>query len=192
MKINYRTIESYGLTLEEFLILLLKDRNVDEKELEESLKEKDMLFRSDNECLDGTPTKKGHDVVTQTLRDSFDKMKTKRFENLANQLRELFPKGYKDGKYAWRGSTKIIADRLAIAESKFGEFSDEQAIEATKRYVKAYDNGNEPGMRILPYFIIKAKKEDGLTELVSDLMSYIENKDIGNNVNDDSWTREMR
>ena len=186
MKINYKAIESYGLTFDEFLILLIKDRNIDEEKEKQSLKEKGFLFSSETKCLDETPTKKGNDAISGILRNSFDKKKNARFEKLADQLKELFPKGYKDGKYAWRGSTQTVADRLAVMESKFGEFSDEQAIEATKRYVKAYDNGNEPGMRILPYFIIKLRREDGT--LVSDLMSYIENK----NANDDSWTREMR
>ena len=190
MKINYRVIESYGLTLDEFLILLIKQRNINVEEIEESLKDKDLLFRSENQLLDGKIKEAGLRLVQKALRESVDKKTEERFESLADKLRELFPRGSKDGKHQWRGSTKQVADRLMLMESKFGKFTDEQAIDATKRYLEAYNNGNEPFMRTLPYFIIKVKRADGITELVSDLMSYIENEDA--QIQNDSWTREMR
>lgn len=95
---------------------------------------------------------------------------------LANKLRALYPTGRKEGTaYMWRDSTKTIAKKLLTLKAKYNTtFTDEQAIEATKRYVETF-NGNYAYMQLLKYFILKKDLIKG--EETSQLLSYIENED---------------
>lgn len=108
-----------------------------------------------------------------------------RFENLAYQLRELFPKGKKPGTaYMWRDSNAIITKKLKALVKKYGDcFTDEQAIEATRKYVESF-NGNYQYMQLLKYFISKSVIKDGQIEETSQLLSYIENENEEFNYNE--------
>lgn len=109
-----------------------------------------------------------------------------RFTSLANKLRELFPSGKKPGyAYTWRDSTSCIADRLKKFSLKYGDYSDDEIIDATKRYVASF-NGDYKYMQLLKYFIWKNKVSGGElidgrlvgeVEKQSQLASYIENKE---------------
>ena len=80
-----------------------------------------------------------------------------RYTVLADKLREIFPAGKKQGyAYTWRDSTSCIADRLKKFFLKYGEYTDEQVIQATKEYVASF-NGNYQYMQLLKYFIWKNK-----------------------------------
>lgn len=80
-----------------------------------------------------------------------------RYTVLADKLREIFPAGKKPGyAYTWRDSTSCIADRLKKFFLKYGEYTDEQVIQATKEYVASF-NGNYQYMQLLKYFIWKNK-----------------------------------
>lgn len=80
-----------------------------------------------------------------------------RYTALADKLREIFPAGKKPGyAYTWRDSTSCIADRLKKFFLKYGEYTDEQVIQATKEYVASF-NGNYQYMQLLKYFIWKNK-----------------------------------
>lgn len=112
------------------------------------------------------------------LESEFNTPKYKdRFENLANELRELYPKGKKPGTaYMWRDSNAIIAKKLKALTKKYGDcFTDEQAINATKKYVESF-NGNYQYMQLLKYFISKAVIKDNQIEETSQMLSYIENE----------------
>ena len=91
-----------------------------------------------------------------------------RFESLAKKMIECYPEGYKRGsdsktKMAWRGNPKTIADRLRRFVLKYGDFTDEEFVDATKRYVA--DNISSPYMRVLLYFIYK--NVDGEKQIVN-------------------------
>jgi hypothetical protein len=111
-----------------------------------------------------------------------------RFSWLADQLRALYPAGKKPGtSFQWRDSTAIIAKRLkALVASYNCEFTDEEAIEATKRYVASF-NGNYQYMQLLKYFISKKVIIDGAVEPSSQLLSYIENANDVDSSNT-TWT----
>jgi len=116
-----------------------------------------------------------------------------RFVVLADKLRELYPKGRKEGTaYQWRDSTNIIALRLKNLVRKFKvDFTDEQAINAVKKYVNSF-NGNYRYMQLLKYFISKRTTGiDGSTEDNSQLLSYIENEGQEDNISND-WTTELK
>ena len=113
-----------------------------------------------------------------------------RFDKLAKKMQEVFPEGRKPGtKLMWRDSQPIIAKRLkAIVKKYKAVFTDEQAIEATKKYVESF-NGDYQFMQVLKYFISKRNLTTG--DETSQFLSYIENAGH-ENVNNESWMDSVR
>jgi len=120
-----------------------------------------------------------------------------RFDILADKLKELYPGGKKPGTaYMWRDSTSVISKKLKAFFKKYedsyiaktGEsFSDEVIIEATQKYVNSF-NEEYQYMQLLKYFINKRNPEG---DDISQLLSYIENKDDIDVLNDD-WRNSIR
>lgn len=139
-------------------------------------------------------TREGVELVESIFLNSEFKgdkgIDTDRYDELADKLRELYPKGRKEGtSYLWRDSHAKIANKLRTLVKKYNfKFTDEQAISATKRYIESF-NGNYSYMQLLKYFILKKDKDTG--EENSQLMSYIENEDYTDAANDD-WMNEVR
>ena len=111
-----------------------------------------------------------------------------RLEKIAEAMKEIYPKGFKkddygNDAYPWRGSTKMIKDRLRKFEEYYynGEKLDlDDVIEATRRYVDMHKKKDPllmKEMRLLKYFIYK--------EGESDLLNYLETE-VGEEVYDDS------
>lgn len=126
-------------------------------------------------------TDDGVKFVESLFLDSEFKPGTKegdRFSQLAEKLRAIYPEGRKNcngTSYNWRDSNALITKRLKALVKKYGDtFTDEQAIEATKRYVASF-NGNYKYMQLLKYFIFKNDIRSGELEESSQLLSYIEN-----------------
>lgn len=113
-----------------------------------------------------------------------------RYDKLARKMQELFPEGKKPGtKLMWRDSQAIIAKKLKTVVKKYGaKFTDEQAIEATKKYVESF-NGDYQFMQVLKYFISKRNQITG--EETSQFLSYLENAGQ-EDVNNDSWRDSVR
>lgn len=139
-------------------------------------------------------TREGVELVESIFLNSEFKgskgIDTDRYDELADKLRELYPKGRKEGtSYLWRDSHAKIANKLRLLVKKYNfKFTDKQAINATKRYIESF-NGNYSYMQLLKYFILKKDKDTG--EENSQLMSYIENEDCTDASNDD-WMNEVR
>ena len=142
-------------------------------------------------------SEKGIEVAESLLLDSEFNEKSidsngkseDRFNILADKLRALFPKGRKEGtNLQWRDSTAIISKRLKIIVKKYGiTFTDEEAIDATKRYIESF-NGDYRFMQVLMYFIFKNEIVNGVREERSQFMSYLQNKeDVINN----DWSHEL-
>lgn len=137
-------------------------------------------------------TQSGIDMVeTILLNSEFDKPdeKEQKFDSIAEKLRELYPKGTKPGtSHMWRDSVAIISKRLKAATKKYNlNFTEEEAIEATKRYVASFQ-GDFTFMHILRYFIFKKDKITG--EESSEFASYLENKDI-EEVHNTDWQNKV-
>lgn len=102
---------------------------------------------------------------------------------LAKEMREIFPKGLKDGSYAWRDNVRSLVRRLERFFALYPEKADlpaEDIIQATREYVSRFNAPTYDGMRILKYFILKNEvkpDEDGhlKAELISDLATCLEN-----------------
>ena len=101
--------------------------------------------------------------------------------SLAKQLKNLFPKGKKQGtNQYWAEGEAVIAKRLHKFYDKYGKFDDESIINATKKYIEGF-NGDYRFMRTLKYFIYAEKiNAAGEQESTSDLLTYIENAEEEN------------
>lgn len=190
VSINKDVLEKNNLSMDEFLVLLLTYNKANIQEVKQSLVEKGLADFSvfDDELVISSTTK---DLITSITIDSDVKVlsKDKEFKELADKLKELFPKGKKAGTtYMWRDSTAVIARKLKTLVVKYEyEFTEEQAIKATKAYVESF-NGDYTYMQLLKYFILKTLP-DG--EIKSDFMSYIENEGQEDELSD-NWLTEMR
>ena len=112
-----------------------------------------------------------------------------RLTQLATRLKEVFPKGKKDGtNYYWADGVALIVRRLKLFFRKYGDtYTDEQIVKAAEKYVQGF-NGNYTYMRLLKYFIFKEKVgAAGEVEGDSELISYIENAGQEENLRID-WT----
>lgn len=139
-------------------------------------------------------TNKGTEIIDSVIIDSDKKSKPdERLLQLAAKLKEIFPKGKKDGtNYYWADGVALIVRRLQLFFKKYGYvYTDEQIIKAAEKYVQGF-NGNYAYMRLLKYFILKEKVgAAGEVEGDSELISYIENADQEDTLNKD-WNTELR
>lgn len=176
--IDSEVCESKGLTLEEFIVLYLNSKNVDINKTINSIIEKKVagkdLFNPNAVVLSSNSRKLLEEIILDS--DKTVAKNNKRLENLAEKLRELYPEGKKQGtQYYWRDSNSVIVKKLKALIKKYGDcFTDEQAINATKKYVESF-NGNYQFMQLLKYFISKNVVKGGEIEETSQLLSYIEN-----------------
>ena len=91
--------------------------------------------------------------------------------------------------YYYRCNRADIVRKLKSFFRRYGEYTSEQIIEATQRYVASF-NGNYTYLRLLKYFIWKDENKDGETLQVSQLADWIENKGSVNPSNSD-WTTSL-
>lgn len=188
--IDQIVLDKHGLNIGEFLVLYLSSKGENIKDCIDSVLAKGLaredLF-SKGALIVSDKTK---ELISSILVDSDKRVvdKTEEFNELAKEIRELYPKGRKEGTtYMWRDSVVEIARRLKILVTKYQfTFTKEQVLDATKRYVQSF-KGNYTRMRLLKYFIFKADRDaDGNTIFTSELMSLIENEDTEVTTRD--WT----
>lgn len=187
-------LDKYGISIDEFLVLYLGTKEVNIKQCAESLVAKGLADKSIFSEGDIIVSDKVKDLITTIIIDSDKNIidKDEEFTKLANELRELYPSGRKDGTtYMWRGTTAEIAKKLKTLTVKYGySFTPEQAIAATKNYINSF-NGNYRTMRLLKYFILKSEKDaDDNVNVTSEFMALIENEGQVNNKRED-WMSTM-
>ena len=188
--IDTTVLSKYDLSLEEFMLLYLGYKEINIKETLDNILAKGLadsnVFASGKLVLSDNIV----NIISSVILDSDKHIVNddERFYNLANKLKEIYPSGRKSGTtYLWRGSTAEIAKKLKTLVAKYNfQFTDEQAIKATKAYVDAF-NGNYAKMRLLKYFILKSEKDaDNNINVISELMTLIENEN--QLTQDEDWT----
>lgn len=129
-----------------------------------------------------------------------------RLETLALKVQDCFPKQklmYANGRespFYFRCNKTEIKNKLKKFLDFYGEVSDDDIIDATKRYVDTYASKGYLGMRLAKYFILKDDRrltadDEVHVEQLSDLATFLENKsenkpqDI---VNGDDWLLNSR
>ena len=146
------------------------------------------------------------DVLDEILSDSSGSIEKSDEEiiELAKQMRELYPQGKMKDRYGrmtpyyYRCNNSEVVKKLKKFFTIFGNVSNEEILDATKRYVASFQ-GNYTGMRLIKYFILKddvRPSEDGTghVEQISDLATFLENKEEeeGGVNNDDSWLMNVK
>lgn len=201
-----------NISLAEALLMLAIHNNADldmaQKELIKKgyiTADRDDLFQQVGWRL----TNKGTEVIDSVIVDSDKKQEPNdRLIQLATRLKEIFPKGKKDGtNYYWADGAALIVRRLKLFFKKYdaslndifneeahimtvkdyNKFIDDRIVQAATKYVQGF-NGNYQYMRLLKYFIFKEKVgAAGEVEGDSELISYIENAGQEENLRND-WT----
>lgn len=129
-----------------------------------------------------------------------------RFEALAIKVQECFPKQKMinpnglTSPFYFRCNKGEIKNKLKKFIEVYGEVSDEDIIDATKRYVASYAPKGYRGMRLAKYFIIKDDRkfsadDEVHVEQLSDLATFLENKteDTPSDIVDgDDWLMNSR
>ena len=156
-----------------------------------------------------TLNKGGNYVITQPWSDILDEIicnssegvnDEERLLSLAKQMRECFPEGKMPGTaYYYRCNNREVVLKLKKFFIQYGSYSDEDIIDATKRFIASY-KGDYRYMPLIKYFISKNKKvqdEDGEIHIqeVSELASYLENKTEDSNIpemSSDDWLMNSR
>lgn len=195
--LNKKAAQQNGITIDEALLMLVIHNKADLEGAEKALVQKGLITAERNELFQQTGwrlTNKGTEMLDSVIMDSDKEQEPQdRLIQLAARLKEIFPKGKKDGtNYYWADGVALIVRRLKLFFKKYGnKFTDEQIIQAAEKYVQGF-NGNYQYMRLLKYFIFKEKVgANGEVEGDSELISYIENagqeEDLGND-----WTSTLR
>lgn len=195
--ISKKGCEHNNVSIGEALLLLILNNKVDLELARVSLIDKgyitadrDSLFQQVGWRL----TKKGNEVIDSVIIDSDKNQEPEgRLESLARRLKEIFPKGKKDGtNYYWADGVALVVRRLKLFFRKYGDtYTDEQIVKAAEKYVQGF-NGNYTYMRLLKYFIFKEKVgAAGEVEGDSELISYIENAGQEETLRND-WTSTLK
>lgn len=194
LTIDQTVLDKHDLTISEFMVLYLSANSVNIKSCMDSLVAKGLADK--NLFSEGSivVSDKVKELVSTIAIDSDKSVidKDAEFIELANELRELYPAGRKEGTtYMWRGTTAEIAKKLKTLVVKYKySFTKEQVIKATKEYINSF-NGNYKKMRLLKYFILKSERDaDDNINVISELMTLIENEGQVDTQRDD-WMSTM-
>ena len=193
--IDTEILEREGIELDEALYLLsvYKKKPINFNTVQKA-KVENKILKFDNPRDPVKITPKGQSFIESILAKSKIHVSSdnlERYRDLADKMREVYPKGLKPGtNYQWRDSTAIIADRLMKLVAKYNiEFTDEEAVAATKRYIASF-NGNYRYMQILKYFISKQKPVEGApAEQNSQFLSFLQNKE--STTENQDWTANL-
>lgn len=186
-----------NVSIGEALLLLSIHNNADLDIAQKELIKKGYITADRNDLFQQVGwrlTNKGTEVIDSVIVDSDKSQKPEdRLVQLATRLKEIFPKGKKDGtNYYWADGVALIIRRLKLFFKKYGDtYTDEQIIRAAEKYVRGF-NGNYQYMRLLKYFIFKEKVgAAGEVEGDSELISYIENAGQEEDLRND-WTSTLK
>lgn len=153
-------------------------------------------------------TQHWNDVIEGLLCDCANNgldLSDERLLALAVKVQECFPKqkmlnGWgQETPFYFRCNKTEIKNKLKKFLTIYGEVSDEDILDATKRYVASFASKGYRGMRLAKYFILKDDRKLGADEEVhveqlSDLATFLENKSEGSEdiVNGDDWLVNSR
>ena len=195
--LNKKAAQQNGITIDEALLMLVIHNKANLERAEKALIQKGLITAERNDLFQQVGwrlTNKGTEVLDSVIMDSDKEQEPQdRLIQLATRLKEIFPKGKKDGtNYYWTEGVALIVRRLKLFFRKYGnKFTDEQIIQAAEKYVQGF-NGNYQYMRLLKYFIFKERVgANGEVEGDSELINYIENAGQEENLRDD-WATTLR
>ena len=180
-----------GTCIGEVLLLYEYALKISPESMKQSLIDKGYITSAGNLFDRYTATDKAVKLLDNVLADSSVDDDTKITE-LATKLKELYPKGKKEGtNQFWADGVSIIVKRLKIFYKKYGFYDNDIIIKATENYIKSF-NGDYRFMKTLKYFLWSEKvNKAGEVEPTSDLLTYIENAGEIDELNND-WLNELK
>ena len=200
LAIDEKVCLKHKMTIQEAL-LALAIRTGKLEDILENMVKREILVNNKTDYL---VTQHWSDVLDEIICDSSkDTQKSDdKLINLAIRIMECFPKQKmrdrfgRETPYYYRCNKSEVSKALKRFFTQFGcDYTDDDIVDATKRYVASF-NGNYAGMRLAKYFIMKnptKQGEDGkgYVEQVSDLLTFLENKEGEEDKNTESWTTKM-
>lgn len=146
-----------------------------------------------------TTTQHWDEVIDTILVDSAGAIDDEeRLNALAEKMKLCFPEGKMPGTpYYYRCNRREIVLKLKKFFIQYGNYKDEDIVDATKRFVASF-KGEYRYLPLIKYFIMKTKTiagEDGVNHNMecSPLADYLENKEDENVVTaSDEWLMNTR
>ena len=180
-----------GTCIGEVLLLYEYALKISPESMKQSLIDKGYITNAGDLFGRYTATDKAVKLLDNVLADSSVDDDTKITE-LATKLKELYPKGKKEGtNQFWADGVSIIVKRLKIFYKKYGFYDNDIIIKATENYIKSF-NSDYRFMKTLKYFLWSEKvNKAGEVEPTSDLLTYIENADEVDELNND-WLNDLK
>ena len=203
--IDEKACTKHKMTVPEVLMALAVRSGIDGNQIHNMLNREILVEEQANSWY--MVTQHWSDVLDEILCDSSGSIEKTDEEllELAKKMREVYPEGKMRDRfgattpYYYRCNNSEVAKALKRFFTEKGNYTDEEIIDATKRYVADFQGQYwQKGMRLLKYFIIKnpiKQGEDGrgYVEQVSDLETYLNNKESeeGAEVNTSDWTTRL-
>ena len=196
LSIDERQCSKYHLTPQQLLVVRSTE---DFKALWKDLIQREVIVKHDGQWM---ITQRWNDRVDDILMESTGKTESEdRLVELAKKMRKEYPDGKIPGtSYYYRCNVGKVASKLKRFFLKYGSYSDDEIIAATKRFVK--DKKGDTYLPLLKYFIWKQKtvRDEwgvGHVEEISTLATYLENSQQEGEkerkaTNDDSWLFSSR
>ena len=191
----------HKMTFEEFLMALMFRQIKDPREITNNLLNREIVVSHGGQHL---VTQHWSEVIDEILADSQGGERTnEELLELAKKMRENYPQGRmidrKTGQptsYYFRCNTGEVAKKLKTFFARYGNFSDEDILDAEKRYVASYrGNYQQKGFRLIKYFILKDDVKQGpdgnYVEPLSPLLDFLENKEEEEVINGEDWTTKL-
>ena len=199
LSIDERQCSRYHLSPQQLLVALAVRSTEDFKALWKDLLQREVIVKHDGQWM---ITQRWNDRVDDILMESTGKTESEdRLTELAKKMRKEYPDGKIPGtSYYYRCNVGEVASKLKRFFLKYGSYSDDEIIAATRRFVN--DKKGDVYLPLLKYFIWKQKtvRDEwgvGHVEEVSTLATYLENSQQegekeGKATNDDSWLFSSR
>ena len=137
------------------------------------------------------------DVVDEVLCDSGSSVSDDRLLHLAKKIQDCFPSGYKldertGTKYYHKSNKVAIKQALKRFIVLFGDYSDEDIVDAAKRYVASFRGNYSNPFQMANYFVYKDNRSRG-GDITSPLATFLENKESeGEETTNDDWLMNVR
>lgn len=184
----------HKMTFKEVLVALVAKEGVNITEMLENLVNRGILKKTANSYSLNPEFSKEIDSI---IRKSGGLADYTKFMTLADKMKECFPEGrHPLGNHSFYRSGRVeVAKALANFTEIFGKYTDDEILEATKRYIASF-NGNYEKCAILKNFIYVDKDVIGQSKKCtiegSRLAEFLENKEDSTQLAADDWLVDLR
>lgn len=190
--IDEKACLKHKMTLEEFLVALMYRQVKAPADVSTNLINREVLVVKDDRYW---VTQHWSEVIDEIICDSSEEQDEERLLNLAKEMRECFPEGkMRNTAYYYRCNNAEVIKKLKKFFTQYGNYTDEEIIDATKRYIASCNRSGTP-IKLVKYFISKEERgsEEGTGSL---LLTYLDNKDEGKEgvevTSSDEWLMNSR